>query len=200
MHRRFRSSPPESVLALLNPYWPSWIRIGPPEMHRQGILMYPVYYVRKALKNLFEIKCLYLFGFVEYQGVHQAFPSHPIPLYVYNLIALTSTKPHRTTTEHILIWFDSPRKPGWIFFKLKGICQLYPYLKWQVYNYHLDDKSTKHSCVVIEIICWWWIQKAKRRQTHKHLFQCIINNLHGIPDASIECAQLWFLLCGTAPP
>ena len=23
--------PPESVLALLNPYWPSWIRIGPPE-------------------------------------------------------------------------------------------------------------------------------------------------------------------------
>ena len=26
-------------------------RIGPPEMHRRGILMYPVYYLRKALKK-----------------------------------------------------------------------------------------------------------------------------------------------------
>ena len=42
IHRRFRIGPPESVLA---PY----IRIDPPEMHRRGILMYPVYYVRKAL-------------------------------------------------------------------------------------------------------------------------------------------------------
>ena len=49
MPRRFRIGPPESVLALLNPYWPSWIRIDPPEMHWLGILMYPVYYVRKAL-------------------------------------------------------------------------------------------------------------------------------------------------------
>ena len=51
MHRRFRIGPLESVLALRNPYWPSWIRIGPPEMPRRGILMYPVYYVRKALKK-----------------------------------------------------------------------------------------------------------------------------------------------------
>ena len=36
MHRRFHIGPPES---------------GPPEMHRRGILMYPVYYVRKALKK-----------------------------------------------------------------------------------------------------------------------------------------------------
>ena len=77
MHRRFRIclpkmhiipywpswiriDPPESVLALLNPYWPSLIRIGPPEMHRLGLLMYPVYYVRKALKILFEIECIIL--------------------------------------------------------------------------------------------------------------------------------------------
>ena len=51
MHRRFNIGPPESVLALLNPHWPSWICIGAPEMHRRGILMYPVYYVRKALKK-----------------------------------------------------------------------------------------------------------------------------------------------------
>ena len=33
MHRWFRIGPPESLLALLNLYWPSGIRIGPPEMH-----------------------------------------------------------------------------------------------------------------------------------------------------------------------
>ena len=45
------------VLALLNPYWSSRISINSPEMHRRGILMYPVYYVRKTLKkNIFEIK------------------------------------------------------------------------------------------------------------------------------------------------
>ena len=43
--------PPESVMSLLNPYWPSWILNGPPEMHRWGILMYPFYYERKALKK-----------------------------------------------------------------------------------------------------------------------------------------------------
>ena len=45
-----------SVLALLIPYCPSEICIGPPEMHRQRFLMYLVYYIRKALKNLFEIE------------------------------------------------------------------------------------------------------------------------------------------------
>ena len=51
LHRRFRIGRPESVLASLNLYWPSLICIGPPEMHRRGILMYPVYYVRRALKK-----------------------------------------------------------------------------------------------------------------------------------------------------
>ena len=43
-----RIGPPESVLALLNLYWASLIRIGPPEMHKWKILKYPVYYARKA--------------------------------------------------------------------------------------------------------------------------------------------------------
>ena len=55
IHRRFRIFPPNSVMALLNLYLPSWIRICPSEMHRRGIMMYPVYYKKKTLKTLFEI-------------------------------------------------------------------------------------------------------------------------------------------------
>ena len=54
IHRRFRIGPTESVLALLNPYWSSRIRIGPAdsvvalEMQKKEILIYPVYFIRKA--------------------------------------------------------------------------------------------------------------------------------------------------------
>ena len=47
----FLKSIEASVLVLLNPYWPSWICIGPPEIYRRGILIYPIYYVRKALQK-----------------------------------------------------------------------------------------------------------------------------------------------------
>ena len=44
MHRRFRISLLKCNIRF---------RISPPEMHRRGVLIYPVYYERKALKNLF---------------------------------------------------------------------------------------------------------------------------------------------------